>query len=212
MPRLTGARNQTYDAKRRMLLQRLRQRLGQVGAMHASWRDLAAAAGVSLSTMAHYFGRREDIVRAVLDDAHQGGSEPLAVMAMPLAGFRVSVEAALSHLAGGLTHGGVDTLFVIGLAEGLRNPVIGPCFVAHSLEPTIAAVAARLAAHQARGEMRPDCDPRAAALGLISPLILAHLHQHDLSGATAHPLDMSAFIAQQAEAFVRGHAAEEVRR
>jgi AcrR family transcriptional regulator len=206
MPRITGARNHSYDAKKQELLVRLRDRLGQVGAMHASWRELAFAAGVSLSTLTHYFGRREDIVRAVLKDAHDGGSEPLQVMATPIAGLHASILAALQHLAGGLTFGGVDTLLAIGFAEGLRDPSLGPSFVADTLEPTITAVAMRLKAHQERGEMRADCDPRSAALALISPLILAHMHQHDLGGAASHPLDMPAFIAQHAAAFVRGYA------
>jgi hypothetical protein len=77
--------------------------------------------------------------------------------------------------------------------------------VSESLEPTIAAVTERLAAHQARGEMRSECDARSAALALISPLILAHLHQRDLGGSTSHALDMPQFIAQHADTFVRGH-------
>jgi AcrR family transcriptional regulator len=206
MPRTSGARNHGYDAKRRELLVRLRERLGQPGAMHASWRELAMAVGVSLSTLTHYFGRREDIIRAVLKDAHDGGVEPLQVMATPVPGLHASILAALQHLVGGLTFGGVDTLLVIGFAEGLRDPTLGPSFVADTLEPTIAAVTTRLKVHQERGEMRADCDLRGAALALISPLILAHMHQHDLGGAASHPLDMPAFIAQHAAAFVRGYA------
>jgi AcrR family transcriptional regulator len=207
MPRISGARNHSYDAKRQELLARMRERLGKPGAMHASWRELAAAADVSLSTLTHYFGRREDIIRAVLKDAHDGGAEPLQVMATPIVGFHASVLAALQHLAGGLTFGGVDTLLAIGFAEGLRDPTIGPAFIVDSLEPTIAAVTTRLKAHQERGEMRADCNPRGAALALISPLILAHMHQHDLGGAASHPLDIQVFIAEHAVAFVRGYAA-----
>jgi hypothetical protein len=75
--------------------------------------------------------------------------------------------------------------------------------------PTIAAFTARLKAHQDRGvcEMRADCDPRYAALALISPVIVAQMHQQDLGGATTHPLNIGIFIQGHAAAFLRGYAA-----
>ena len=61
-------------------------------------------------------------------------------------------------------------------------------------------------AHQKRGEMRRDCQARAGALILLSPLILAYLHQYELGGAAGAPLDMDRFLDQHCEAFVRAHA------
>ncbi|MGL4441314.1 MAG: hypothetical protein ACRCUE_18820, partial [Bosea sp. (in: a-proteobacteria)] len=67
-----------------------------------------------------------------------------------------------------------------------------------------AAAEQRLATHIERGQMR-DVDVRTAALALLSPVILAMLHQRDLGGEVVRCLDMQAFAAVHAEAFIRGY-------
>ena len=205
MPRKKGTRNKRYEIRRRALLDQITERLGRTGAMHASWRELAAAAGVGLATLSHYFGKRDDVILAVLEDTQAQGEAPLQVLATPTGPFESSIRDALDHLAEGFRSGGVGTIIAVGLAEGLRHPTLGPAFIDKSLEPIIQAAAHRLAVHQARREMRTGCDPRTAALALISPLLLAFLHQKDLGGEEGHPLDITAFTTQHAEAFVRGY-------
>lgn len=206
MARTVGARSAGHDARRLTLLQRLRERLGQEGATHASWRELAAAAGVGLSTLTHYFGRRDDVIRAVMEDDLRLGAAPLAVMAAPDGAFEASVHAAVRHLCGGLSHGRLSTTYAVGLLECLRHPTLGPAFLDASLEPTLRAVEQRLQAHIDAGEMQGDA--RSASLTLVAPLLLAWLHQSELGGSTIRPLDLDAFATDQAEAFVRAYAAE----
>lgn len=200
--RKQGSRNLAYAERRAALIERLRARLGDREAGLASWRELAAAAEVSLSTLTHYFGRREDVVRAVMEDDFRRGAEPLATMAQPSGPFAQSIADALRHMAGGFRHGGLGAMFATGLIEGLRHPSLGPAFLDHALEPTIAAVEARLAAHMAAGEMR-DGDPRGPALALIAPVLLAFLHQAELGGAERRPMQLDAFLTEHAAAFVR---------
>lgn len=207
MARTAGARNHDHEARRRELLNRMRARLSEVGASRASWRELAAAAGVGLSTLAHHFGKREDVVRAILLANGEEGRAPLAVLAEPSGPFAPSVRDALDHLALGLRFG-VGEMLALGLIEGLRQPGLGPAFVDASLEPVIHAAAARLRAHQERGEMRA-ADPRVAALALVSPVILADLHQVQLGGAMGHPLAMADLLDQHAGAFVRAYRADD---
>lgn len=204
MARILGARNARHGERRAALLARLRERLGEAGATHASWRDLAAAAGVGLSTLTHYFGGRDDVVRAVMADDLRQGAEPLAVMATPSGAFGVSVRDAVEHLAAGLSRGGLSRTYATGLVQCLRHPTLGPAFLDTALEPTIRAVEARLQAHIDAGEMLGDA--RAGALLLISPLLVAFLHQAELGGCGTRPLDLVAFARAHAEAFVRGHA------
>lgn len=171
--------------------------------MHASWRELAAAAGVGLSTLTHYFGRREDVVRAVIEAELARGAEPLAVMAKPTGPFPQSIQDAVQHLAAGLSYGGLSRSYAMGLVQCLRHPTLGPVFLEFSLEPTIKAVEARLQVHVDRGEMTGD--PRASALMLISPLLVAYLHQSELGGREIRPLDLSKFCKMHAAAFIRAH-------
>lgn len=207
MARTRGTRNAKYEERRAALLVRLRERLGRPGATRASWRELAAAAGVSLSTMSHYFGRRDDVVRAIMEDDLAGGTEPLEAMAQPSGPFAQSIADAVEHMADGFRYGGLGALFATGLIEGLRHPSLGPAFLDSSLEPTLAAVEKRLESHIASGEMR-GCDPRGPAIALASPIVLAFLHQQELGGTDRRPLDLDAFLAVHVEAFVRAWRAD----
>jgi AcrR family transcriptional regulator len=207
MPRRQGARNAGYEQRRSELVSLLRRRLDQRGAAPPSWRELAAAADVSLSTLAHYFGKRDDVVRAVMVQDLASGAEPLEAMARPTGSFAQSVRDALEHMVGGFRHGGIGPMFARGLIEGLRHEAIGPAFLECALEPTLAAAERRLRAHIERGEMRP-VDPRGPALALVAPVLLAFLHQDELGGASVRPLDIDAFVAAHAAAFVRAWEVE----
>jgi AcrR family transcriptional regulator len=186
------------------MIKKLRARLGEAGATHPSWRDLAAAAGVGLSTLSHYFGRRDEVVKAVLEQDLSDGEEPLSIMAQPSGPFAQSIRDAVAHLSAGLSHGGLSRAYATGLVQCLRHPSLGPAFLETALEPTIRAVEVRLQAHVDRGEMAGD--PRAAALMLISPLLIAHLHQRELGGTQVRPLDLETFSALLAESFILAHA------
>lgn len=202
MARQPGTRNQGYAARRAELLVRLRARLHARGETRASWRELADAAEVSLSTLNHYFGRRDDVMRAVMADDRAGAAGPLAAMAAPGEDFAASVRGAVLHLADGLRHGGLTSLFATGLAETLKHPSLGPVFLAEALEPTLEAVEQRLVAHMALGQMQ-QVDPRGPAIALVSPVLVAFLHQQELGGCELRPLDLDAFVDEHVDAYVR---------
>ena len=209
MARTRGARNETYEDKRAALLSALRARLRASGPA-PSLRELAAATGVAVPTLRHYFGDREGIVRAVMEDELAGGAAPggpLEVAATPSGTFAESVHALMRHADGGFVHGGLTEAHGVGLAQGLTSAMLGPDYLRLALDPTIDAFAARLRAHQEAGEMRRNVDARAAAVQLLAPLVVARLHQDRLGGRASNPLDVEAMLDQQAEAFVRGYAA-----
>lgn len=202
MARLQGTRNAKYEERRAELVRRLRRRLDQRGGPPPSWRELAAAAEVGLSTLTHYFGRREDIIQAVLEHDLASGAEPLSVMAQPSGPFAQSIADAVQHMAAGFRHGDLGAMYARGLVEGLRNETVGPAFLRTSLEPTLAAVERRLQEHIDRGEMDAT-DTRGPALALVSPVLLAFLHQKELGGCDVRPLHVDAFLSDHARAFVR---------
>jgi AcrR family transcriptional regulator len=210
MGRPKGARSEGYESRRREILKRLTLRLSQHDAMHASYRDLAEAAEVSISTLQHYFGRRADIVIAVLIEAHSLGAPYLVHMSRPSGSFETSVRDALHYLRVGFERFGLDDLHALGFAEGLRNREIGPVFVDQVLEPSINAVTERLAEHQRRGEMLQDEDARMAALLLLSPMLVIFLHQKDLGGRNKYPADLDVMVELHVRAFVIAHQKNQI--
>ena len=205
MARNAGTRNADYDSRRTCLIDRARVRLAARAATQPSFRQLAEAAGVSVTTMRHYFGTREALVTAVFAQSRAGAAPHLARARRPDSkDLQQSLQAFLRSVARGWTQGGVDALHRIGLAEGLRDDRTGLQYLNQVLEPTLQALEKRLDVHMAEGAMR-EADTRHAALLLLSPVILGLLHQHDLGGTHCRPLDLSAVIDTQVAVFVRAY-------
>lgn len=210
MGRPTGTRSKTHEERRRQIIAKLAERLSRAGGMHASYRDLVAASGESISTLQHYFGRRENILMAVLEESRIQAEPYLDYARTPRSDFQASVRDVVDYVRMGFEQFGLGDIYAIGFVEGIRNAAIGPSMVSDLLEPTIDAVAQRLAIHQARGEMRDEVLARHAAVLLLSPVIVVMLHQHDLGGKQTHPADMDRFIDDHVASFVRAHASAEV--
>lgn len=202
MGRPAGSRNPDFESARGALLQAALVRLGEPGGKRASFRELAASAGVSVATLRHYFGSREQLVEAVLAWCHFAGQRYLLEVATgPLEPVSESLARLLARMEEGFRHG-VDRVHAIGLAEGMGEPVLGPAYLREVLDPTVEAVEARLARHIARGELRAG-DVRHMALSLVTPPLLALLHQGVLGGCRTRPLSYSAFCADHVSGFLR---------
>jgi len=208
MGRPRGSKNADFDAAREALLRAARARLIEPGGAGASFRDLAAAAGVSVATLRHYFGSREGLIEAVFAFDHLRGTPYLLEVATgPLAPLRSSLAWLLARIAEGFRFGKLGEVHALGLAAGLSDRALGPAYVNEILEPTLKAVEARLARHLANGELR-SCDLRHAALALIAPALLALLHQGELGGSTCRPLAIDAFLKDHLDGFLRAYGAE----
>lgn len=204
--RSKGARNARFDERRAELLARLKARLSQRGAMRPTLRELATAAGCSVSTLNHYFGRRDDIVLAVFQESGQRGQGQFQATRIPGPEFESSVREAAALSWTVLTRHGVAGVLAMGMVEGMRDDLLGPAFIDTMFEPFVIALTERLDAHVARGEMRP-VDTRMAALALASPLLMGALHQGELGGAARYPLDGEAFLDHVVQGFVRAYRA-----
>lgn len=203
MGRPTGSRNPDFEATRASLVRAVQARLAAPEGTRASFRELATAAGVSVSTLRHYFGSREGVLAAVLAHWHdQGQRYLLAVATGPLAPPRESLGLVLAMVGRGFQGGGLDEVFAIGLASGLRQPDLGPAYLGKVLDPTLEAVEARLARHVARGELR-QVEVRHMALSLMSAPLLALLHQGPLGGARCRPLSYERLCEDHLEGFLR---------
>lgn len=210
MARTKGARNADYDAKRRELLGRLLPRFVDRDQGRPSFRQFAAAAGVTMPTLRHYFGDRSDVVAAVLEEYRRLGEACLDIVSTPTGDLASSVRdfarglvAGMQSVCGPVRLGDV---FSASLSEGLADPEISPLALRHVLEPAVDALERRLAAHVARGEMRRT-DLRAAALILIAPILFSVLHQDQMQGASLRPLALDDLADEVADAFVRAYGA-----
>lgn len=184
-----------------------RGRLGAADGTRASFRELSAAAGVSVATMRHYFGTREGLITAVLEMCNAAGQRYLLeVAAGPIGLVGESLAHVLARIGAGFRHGGLAQVHAIGLSAGLREPVLGPAYLQQVFEPTVESLEARLARHVARGELRAG-DLRHMALSLVTPPLLVLLHQGALGGACTRPLSYEAFCADHLAGFLRAYGA-----
>ncbi len=205
MPKAKGTKSSGHAEKRASLLRAFRERLTARNLPPPSLRELAASAGVTMPTVRHYFGRRDELIIAVMEDFRDVGEAHLQQARQAEGDFATSIDWLVRAIMLGLSMR-VSELHAMGLREGLRHDRLGPAYLLQILEPTILAIEARLLQHQEREQMRPS-DVRTAAIGLLSPLVIAYFHQNELGGTETRPLDMGAFLTEHVDAFVRAYRA-----
>ena len=209
MARQKGARDTDYEAKRVTLLRRMAVRTLRPGAARPSFRQLAQAAEVSVPTLRHYFGDRPKAIAAILENYLREGRRGLAAVAEPTGDLGTSIRdyaAALLAAMRAPRAVRLGDVFAVSLAEGLVDGEIGPSALKSIIDPSVEVLRERLDAHVARGEMIAT-DTRAAALFLLSPLLLAILHQDHLGGRQCSPVDLDTTFESICAAFLRAYAA-----
>jgi len=203
-----GSRDIGHEAKRQDLLAKMTLHMVRRDGGRASLRELAAAAEVSVPTLRHYFGDRSQVIDAVLAESLRRGRPGLDAQRQDGRPFEASIRHYAKDLVAALTAPKtvrLGDLFAISLAEGFLDPRIGPSTLTHIVDPTVDALQARLAQHVERGEMIAT-DLRAAALMLVSPLLLTCLHQQQLCGDETSPLKLEALVEDVAGAFLRAYS------
>jgi AcrR family transcriptional regulator len=191
--------------KRSALLRKISARLIQLDDTRPSLRQLAFAAGVTVPTLRHYFGSRDDLVQAALEEFFLLGERYLEQGAEPKGDLDESIRSFLNSLTQVMLGGPkLGDMIAIAFLEGFYNKRLGPTALNTVIEPPLQAMEKRLAAHQARGELR-DVDVRYAAIMLISPLIVACLHQQQMFGDQVRPLDFQPLIDSAASSFITAY-------
>ena len=208
MSRPKGSKDADHETKRRDLLNKMTTRLMQRQAARPSLRDLAGAAEVTVPTLRHYFGGRQAVIDAVLADCLRAGRDGLDAQRTSDKPFSESIRGYADALIRALQAPRpvkLGDIFAISLAEGFLDPDIGVSTLNHIVEPTLQVLEARLEEHMRRGDMI-QADARAAGLMLLSPLLMACLHQDQLNGTHVRPLSTEALAQTVSEAFVRAYA------
>lgn len=210
MSRPRGSRAADYEIKRRDLLTKMTTRLMRREVARPSLRDLAGAAEVTVPTLRHYFGDRQAVIDAVLADCLRVGREGLDAQRTSDKPFAESIGIYADALIRALQAPRpvrLGDIFAVSLAEGFLDPDIGASALNHIVEPTLQVLEARLEDHMRRGEMI-QTDARAAGLMLLSPLLVACLHQDQLNGTHVRPLSTQALATSVSEAFVRAYGVQ----
>lgn len=202
MSRPSGSRNADFSESRTAILDRIVQGV----ALHperSSFAELAAASGVSRTTLRHYFRTREELLRAMLEhmrvlSARAGAAYPVS----PALSLEEALRVALHQLVFAWRVG-VGSLISSGLVWGLGHDDLGPAYVTNLLEPLLASFEAQIATRLTDEDFGAQ-DARHAALALVSPVIVALLHQEALRGVRCRPLDVDVFIESHLQHFLAG--------
>lgn len=209
MPRAKGVKNADYETKRRELLDRMLPRFARLDLERPSLRQLAAAAEVTAPTLQHYFGDRTGVVAALLEEHRRRGAARLGAASKANGSFPQSIRDFALGLVFGLqapVSVRLGDILAASLCEGLADPQISPLALDHIIDPAVDALVVRLQEHAARGEII-DTDLRAAALMLLSPLMLAVLHQDQMKGRESRHIELTGLAEHVSAAFVRAYAA-----
>ncbi len=191
----------TATSRRAELITRMLQHLLRTDPSEVSFRGLAEAAGVTRPTLKHHFGDHQGALRATMAEAGRMGTQHLHRVRQAqgdptevLTTLLLAVVVAWEH--------GLGALHRFGLQVGLDGD-LGEAYLRSILDPTLDAFAYLLGRYHLEGVLNLP-DARSGALSLVSPVVLALLHQHELGGKTTSPLDVPAFIQDHVARFVRG--------
>jgi AcrR family transcriptional regulator len=167
---------------------------------------MAKAAEVSVNNLRHYFGTREGVLEAVFESMGIAG-EPYIRRAIGFTDLpaTLGLRRLLEEIVAAWTPDQLGGLHRSGISEGLGSEELGPAYVTHLLEPTLAVVERMLEIWAERGDVEiPAGQLRSAGLALMAPVILALLHQRGLGGVRCRALDFGEFIEAHVDGFLRG--------
>jgi AcrR family transcriptional regulator len=166
--------------------------------------EIAARAGISKGALYLYFATKEELFRAVVEQAIAPNLEGFRAIAAQHPGpFRDLVAGfaeGFARLLSTLPLGGVAKM-VIG--EARNFPELARVWHDDLLAQVIGALAEAIAAAQARGEVRAG-DARTYALQLAAPLVVGVIWRETFVPVGAAPFDLAALSRQHVDTLLQG--------
>jgi len=173
--------------------------------------EIAARAGVSKGALYLYFETKEEIFRAVVEQAIAPNIQPIRAMIAAHPG----PFADLLRLFGAQAAALIDTLPVGGvikmvIGEARNFPEIARVWHDELVAHALGAMTDAIRAAQIRGEVRPG-DPRTFAAQLIAPMVVGIIWRETFVPGGAEPFNLPALVHQHIETMLAGLAPPETR-
>lgn len=166
--------------------------------------DIAARAGVSKGAIYLYFETKEDIFRAVVEQAIAPNIEVLkGVLAAHPGPFPDLVTLLVGRVAALAETTAIGGVLKMVIGEARNFPELARVWHDRLIVHALGALTAAIEAAQARGEVRPG-DPRSFAVSLISPLLVGVLWRETFAPVGARPFDIPALLQQHAGVVLDG--------
>jgi AcrR family transcriptional regulator len=169
--------------------------------------DIAVRAGVSKGAIYLYFATKEDIFRAVVEQAVVPNLAGLRAMAPQAQTFAELARFFARNVVGVLADSPVGGVVKMVIAEARNFPELARIWHDRLVVPALGALTLAIAAGQARGEIRPG-DPRHYAVSLISPILVGVIWRETFTPIGAEPFDLPALAEQHVETLLRGMSLE----
>jgi AcrR family transcriptional regulator len=168
--------------------------------------EIAKRAGVSKGALYLYFETKEDLFRAVVDQAIAPNIQLIGAMISahpgPLSDLLRQVGERVGGLMQTLPIGGVVKMVI---AESGNFPQIARVWHDDLVAIALGALTQAIRAAQVRGEVRPG-DPRTFALEVISPLLVGLIWRETFVPSGAEPFDLPTVARQHMEVMISGLA------
>ncbi len=170
----------------------------------AKLEDIARRAEVSKGALYLYFETKEDIFRAVVDQAIAPNMQVMRAMVAshpgPLADLLRLLAERIGVLMETLPIGGVVKMVI---AEAGNFPELARVWYDDLVAQILGALTDAICAAQNRSEIRPG-DPRAYALEIIAPMLVALIWRETFVPVGAAPFDLPALAQQHIETMIEG--------
>jgi len=174
------------------------------GFARARLEDIAKLAGVSKGALYVYFETKQDLFRAVVEEA----VEPhLSAIRTGVSGelpfdkaARLGVDVLVSAIEANPRIGGVVKLII---AESRNLPELAVIWHEKVIRPLLSLVGGMIRRGQKAGDVRPG-DPEMFAIGVLGPLVLAILWRETFEPVGAKPLRLRTLASQHLDTVLKG--------
>lgn len=165
--------------------------------------EIAARAGVSKGALYLYFATKEEMFRAVVEQAVRPNLalvQNMATAEMPFPDLARTTARLMAHVAATSPLGGIVKMVI---AEAGNFPELARIWYERTISPVLEVLVGVIARAQARGELRPG-DPRQYALSLVAPTLVGVIWRDTFTPVGAPPFDLPALAEQHVETLLRG--------
>ncbi len=181
----------------------------------AGMREIAAAAGLTEGALYHYFGGKEDLLRALMEERVlrlrlPGADSPQVADLFASLPLGQMLQHIADHMLARAEEPEQQSFVRLLMSEGTRDPTIARVFQEHFLRPMREMLRRALDAQQQRGRIRAEIDCDLLARQIHATAAMQVLWQIILRGREHDPIDLRGYMRQAIETVLHGVSAAAV--